>query len=42
MSGANKAWVWIKEVEVKGKSLDIQFKANPTGPAIKGLEIQQL
>lgn len=40
--GASKPWQFRKVVEVTGKELEIKLLANPTGPAIKGIELRGL
>ncbi len=40
--GTSKPWQFRKVVEVTGKELEIKLLANPTGPAIKGIEIRGL
>lgn len=40
--GATKPWQFRKVVDVTGKELEIKLLANPTGPAIKGIEIRGL
>lgn len=38
----NTAWQFRKEVDVKERELTISLAANPTGPAIKGIEVRGL
>ncbi len=40
--GASKPWQFRKEIELKKGELEIKLMANPTGPAIKALEIRGL